>query len=110
MKEASNMKFNLNAEMIYLGALKNGRYQDIPMRVGRVTYMCDIVKDNHCVKFDLYKKVNKDRGSYSKYGAAADMHSVMVKPNAIIDRAFCENIAQIAAAQAVCRKFDDTLM
>ena len=99
---------NLNYEYIKIKDYPNGRTQNIEVKLGRKLYMLDIDKCANYVHIDFYKKMNKDRGKYSKYGVEGVLY-VEVRENAILERGFFENIQDIKKAQDIRRKFVNTI-
>ena len=108
-RKAVNMgKYNLNHEIIFLSTFEYGKTQNIEIKVGRKTLMLDVDKNKNSAFIDVYEKKSNDRRSYSKYGS--NLHSVLVKSNAIIDRNFIEKIQEIEKAQNLLKKFKNILV
>ena len=108
-RKAVNMgKYNLNHDIIFLSSFEYGKTQNIEIKVGRETLMLDVDKNKISVHVEVYAKKSNDRKSYSKYGS--DLHCGWVKPDAIIDRNFIENIREIEKAQNLLKKFKNILV
>lgn len=102
MESAKNKNINLNNEScIFVSDFKYGKTQNIAIKVGRKTYLCDISKDMSHALIEIYRKLNKDRQKYSKHDAAAETRRATVKPDAILCRDFFESIADIEKAQLI---------
>lgn len=100
---------NLNDTVLDLGKYENGDTQNIECKLGRKLYMIDISKNYRWAEVMFYKKLNKDRKKYSKYGKA-DLHVIYVKPNACLNREIFENIAEINKAQCIRNCYYDILV
>lgn len=94
---------NLNHSVLSLRDLPFGKTQNFEIKIGRKTYLCDIDKNSASVCVELFDKVPGKRENFSKY--AANLHSVYVKPDAVLDRDFFEHIAEIEAAQRVINRY-----
>lgn len=100
---------NLNYDCIRIEELTTGWKQSIEIKVGKRHMMLDVRKDCCNAYIDVYKKLNRDRGSYSKYSPKAKMHYVILKNTAIITRSMIEDIEQIQRAQKILEKYKSDL-
>lgn len=94
---------NLNNSMLSLRDLPFGKTQNLELKIGRKTYLCDIEKDSSSAFVELFDKLPGKRENFSKYDA--NLHSAHVKPDAVLDRDFFEHIAEIEAAQRVISRY-----
>lgn len=101
------MIINLNHSYIYLSTFECGETLNIELKVGRKTLLLDVKKDSQGAFISVFPKVSNDRKSFSKYGV--EIHSVLVKSDAMIGREFIENIAIIEEAQNTVRRYSDIL-
>lgn len=99
---------NLNKELLDIDKLQNGKTQNIEVKVGKKLYYVDVDKncDSACV--DFYQKVGTNRKNQSKYSVDSVL-AVFVKTDALLDRAFFEEIEEIKKAQEIYRKWGDQL-
>lgn len=94
---------NLNNSMLSLRDLPFGKTQNLELKIGRKTYLCDVEKDSSSAFVELFDKMPDKRENFSKYDA--NLHSVHVKPDALLDRDFFEHIVEIESAQRVIKKY-----
>lgn len=97
------MKFNVNHEFIYLSKFDCGKTQNVEVKVGRKTLMCDFEKNMDSAHIDVYEKKSENRGDYSKYEAA--LKSIRIKNDAVLRKDFFEHVDEIAKAQAIISKY-----
>lgn len=94
---------NLNNSMLSLRDLPFGKTQNLELKIGRKTYLCDIEKDSASAFVELFDKLPGKRENFSKYDT--NYHSAHVKPDALLDRDFFEHIAEIESAQRVIKQY-----
>lgn len=100
---------NLNKELVFLSKFENGKTQNIECRLGRCLYFIDIEKNAANAHIHFYKKIKKNRNDFSKYDANSKLYSIRIKNDALLDREFFENIAEIAKAQHIADKYSQIL-
>lgn len=93
------MNFNLNREALSLNTLPLGKTQNIKIKLGRSTYMCDIEKTAIVSVISFYPGPALKQKAYL----------VTVKSNAILDRTFFVDIPHIAYAQQICSLYKGIL-
>lgn len=86
---------NLTKDNFYLSELENGKTRDVVVRVGRVVYMLDFDKCGNTILIDKYRRLNKKRQKYSKYGEDG-YNFIMCDGLNHINRSFIENFDEIA--------------
>ena len=94
---------NLNNSMLSLRDLPFGKTQNLELKIGRKTYLCDIDKNSASAFVELFDKAPGKRENFSKYDA--NYHSAHVKPDALLSRDFFEHIAEIESAQRVIKQY-----
>ena len=97
--------YNLNHDLIFIEKFPFGKTQNIEIKMGRSLYLMDVSKSSDSAIVEFYKKLSKDRQSYSKHDKKAERHSVVVKNDAVLDREFFEHISEIEKAQEVYQKY-----
>lgn len=104
------MNFNLNHETgIFLSNFEYGKTQNVEVKIGRKTYLCDFDKSSAGARVDFYKKLNKNRPSFSKYDPEAEKHSASIKSDAVLRREFFLEIEEIEKAQRILYRYKDVL-
>lgn len=101
--------YNLNHEKIYTLDFECGSHQNITIKVGKSFYLVDLDKNSGGTYIEFYKRVSKDRASFSKYDDKAGKVETYILNNAILDRDFFENLKIIRACQNFLSKYDDIL-
>ena len=89
--------YNLNRDIISIGNCREGRTNAIRIKVGRNELLLDILKQRTRARVSVYGY--KDGGG----------HTILLKPDAIITRDLIEDIADIAYAQLLLRKYSNAL-
>lgn len=85
----------------------DGSTQNIEIKIGRKTYLCDVNK-NRCNAFiQVFDKLSNNRKSFSKYGT--NLHCVSVKPDAHLKKDFFENIEILEKAQSLYDTYSQVL-
>ena len=99
---------NLNNKMIFLEKYPCGKHME-EVKIGRNFYIIEINKNAIDSELSLYKKLGKDRKSYSKYDKNANLHAIFVKNDILIDRQLLERIEELEKAQSLVREYHGIL-
>lgn len=105
----SNVKINLNHDSFNIGELDYGSTQNIEIKIGRKTFLCDVNKNRINAFIQVFDKLSNDRKSFSKYGNGANLHCVAVKPDADLKKDFFENIEMLEKAQSLYDTYGQVL-
>lgn len=95
---------NLNKELLNINKYPSGLTRNIEIKLGRKYFLLDINKNAIYTNIDFYHKANK-----SKYGDKNNVLGLRIKSDAILNRSFFENIAEIKRAQNIVDRFKQIL-
>lgn len=99
---------NLNKEFLNVGKMPIGKTQNIEIKIGRKLYYVDVDKNRDSACIDFYKKIGTDRTRQSKYNIDGIL-GVFVKPDALLNRTFFEQIEEIEKAQMIYSKWSNVI-
>ncbi len=99
---------NLNKGFLNIGEFPNGKTHNIEIKIGRKLYYVDVDKNCDSACIDFYKKIGTERKKQSKYSVDGVL-GVFVKIDALLGRAFFEEIKDIEKAQKIYRKWGNVI-